>query len=89
MSDSTICDTSDNICGGVQNGMKLISHIFKSAWIILKYLQRGMHKIIFEKQYWPMLQIGPRAGAIYSRLFEYTQQHTTGFTREQLGPGSP
>jgi len=28
----------------------------------------------------PIGPMGPRAGFIYSRLFKYTQQHTTGFT---------
>ena len=31
----------------------------------------------------------PRTGAIYSRLFKYTQQQTAGFNCSQLGPAPP
>jgi len=36
-----------------------------------------------------LLPIGPRAGAIYSRLFKLTQQHTAGFTENGIGPAPP
>ena len=37
----------------------------------------------------PIGQIAPnwvRAGVIYSWLFKYTQQHTVGFTENNIGP---
>ena len=39
----------------------------------------------FNSQLGPALK-GSRAGVIYSRLFKYTQQHTSGFTQENWVP---
>jgi hypothetical protein len=36
-----------------------------------------------------LLSNGLRAGVIYSRLFEYTQQHTACFTEKSIGPAPP